>query len=222
MVWHKEEPSVEEMFSGESRISGPRIRQWAEEKNIDVNDLREAWDSLGKDRRSTEGLSFDEFKLLVGEASVIAREKKASLLPPVVGAVAGGIVAGPLGALAMAGLGGAYVASDKNKAVIGSAAVGGLVGGPVGLVAGGLVASRATKTYLGDPVLWPDYEMRAKQGDEERRIGLGDFNERQRPRESAAGLAVCGSGGGLRAATAFLGALAEAETEGLLQCRNQV
>jgi hypothetical protein len=123
--------------------------------------------------------------------------------------------------------------------------VGGLGGmlaaGPPGAVAGAVVGAGgqrvADESYLGDPRRWAQYADLAKKGVAERTRGSGgrgvafveesdwvnDRDAKTRPALEAflgepcpGRVGICGSGGGLRAATALAGFLAEAHQCGLL------
>ena len=198
-----------------------------------------AWAAAdSKDRGS---LNENEFQLFVYELGLALRASDAST-PVAAAAAAGLVVGGPPGAVILGGLTACYQSLSR---VGRSAFVGGLGGmlaaAPPGAVAGAVVGAGgqrvADESYLGDPRRWAQYAQLAKKGVAERTRGSGgrgvafveesnwvnDRDAKTRPAleaflgEPCTGrVGICGSGGGLRAATALAGFLAEAHQCGLL------
>ncbi len=193
------------------------------------------------DSNDSGALDDAQFATFVKELDDAATASDAST-PVAAAAAAGLVVGGPPGAVVLGGLTACYQSLSR---VGQSAFVGGLGGmlaaGPPGAVAGAVVGAGgqrvADESYLGDPRRWSQYADLATKGVEERTRGLDskgvefvDEGAWVKQRDARTGpalevllgerisgrIGICGSGGGLRAATALAGFLAEAHACGLL------
>lgn len=210
------------------RVSWTRLREWLKDssaaeqlgfKGLSSEIQKSAFRQV---EQSGIGLTEDEF---VAYCELLVQKCKAYPVATATtaGMAAGGILGGPIGAAAGGLLGAAYASVSPSTAA--GAILGGVLAGPVGLVAGAAAGSSAPSIqsgYLGEPDGWTRFDELRAAGESERREGpppdvaakmCGDKSDEL----VGMGLAVCGSGGGLRAATAFLALIAELEQCGYLE-----
>lgn len=205
----------EDVASSKGTLSWPVFVESAESlglRGASRETLKQCWQAVDTDTSgSLDKQQFDELVAKVKEKQAAYPVTKATAVGAAVGMMAGG----PVGAFIGGAVGTMY--ANMSTTTVAGGVAGGILAGPPGAVVGAGAAvlgnSAADNSYIGCPRKWKKYDQLRDGGKRERRDGYGDCVANS-PRKG--GLAVCGSGGGLRAATAFMAFLAEMEDLGLM------
>lgn len=201
------------------RVSWLALRDWVKARNVPVEVGKSVYKACEK-----SGIGLTESEFVTFCSTLIKRLSSYPVSTAAAsGAAAGAVLAGPVGAAAGALAGTAY-ASVRTSTLVGAAAGAALLG-PVGFVAGAASGSSSFTSiqsgYLGEPEEWKGFEEFSKAGEDERRFGSPEAPVLMSANECCwesvrTGVALCGSGGGIRAAVSFLALLAETEELGWL------